>query len=84
MEFEVKIFVRFKDDVDNPRDVKCLADIRSFGFDVSRVRSGKFFELVIESKGIDFAKAQVTEICERLLVNGVIEECVGREFTVKK
>ena len=41
---------------------------------IEEVRQGKFFEISIKEKDETKAKAQVEEICKKLLANLVIED----------
>jgi phosphoribosylformylglycinamidine synthase len=63
-----------KPGVNDPQGEAIHGGIRSLGFtSVSRVRSGRFFRLVLTSSDEAAARAEATEMCERLLANPVIE-----------
>jgi phosphoribosylformylglycinamidine synthase len=38
------------------------------------VRVGRYFEITLEARSANDAKAEVTKMCDRLLVNPVIED----------
>ena len=38
------------------------------------IRQGKFFEIEIEEENIDIAKKKVNKMCNKLLVNLIIED----------
>ena len=41
--------------------------------DLKSIRQGKFFEIEIEEKNEEVAKKKVNEMCNKLLVNLIIE-----------
>jgi len=55
---------------------KAIADaLRRNGFEkISEVRVGKSFEIVLEGVGADGATEMLEQMCERFLVNPVIED----------
>ena len=62
------VFIRLKDGVLDPQGLT----IENMGYDtVKSVRSGRFFELELGDG--DDSKGKVTEICQKLLANPVIE-----------
>ena len=42
--------------------------------DLKSIRQGKFFEIEIEEKNEEVAKKKVNEMCNKLLVNLIIED----------
>lgn len=68
------VFVRLKDGVLDPQGVTIHKALKQMGYDdFLSVRSGRFFELEIESSNGDLDK-KIDEVCSKLLSNPVIEE----------
>ena len=66
------VFIRLKDGVLDPQGLTIERAIKNMGYDtVKSVRSGRFFELELGDG--DDSKGKVTEICQKLLANPVIE-----------
>lgn len=71
---KVKVHVTLKNGVLDPQGKAIEHTLASLGFGgVNDVRQGKFIELVLDETDADKARAQVTEMCEKLLANTVIE-----------
>lgn len=67
------VFVRLKDGVLDPQGETIRKALHQMGYDeFSSVRSGRFFELEIESGNGDL-DARIDEVCRKLLSNPVIE-----------
>ena len=69
------VTVTLKKDVLDPQGKVVSQTLKNMGMNnLSQVRQGKFFE--IDLKENDFSKAhnQVKEMCEKLLVNQIIED----------
>jgi len=67
------VYVRLKDGVLDPQGVTIQRAILNMGYDmVSSVKSGRFFELEIDTEDGD-VEARINEICGKLLANPVIE-----------
>lgn len=63
--------------VNDPQGEAVLSGLHSLGFAAtSRVRCGKLIRVETVAPSADAAVSQVTEMCERLLANPVIEEFV--------
>lgn len=66
------VFVRLKEGVLDPQGVTIQKALEKLGYsDVLSVRSGKFYELEVQSDGD--INARVEELSARLLANPVIE-----------
>ncbi len=66
------VFIRLKDGVLDPQGLTIERAIKNMGYDaVKSVRSGRFFELELGEDSD--SKGKVTEICQKLLANPVIE-----------
>jgi phosphoribosylformylglycinamidine synthase subunit PurS len=69
-----KVTVSLKQDVMDPQGNAVGQALHTLGHEnVRRVRVGRSFELLLEGDDQKKAKAQVTEMCEALLANTVIE-----------
>jgi len=72
--FQVKIYITLKEGVADPQGVTIKHALDSLGYEeVKEVRTGKFFQLKIASKNKDEVKEKVRSMCEKILVNPVIE-----------
>ena len=70
----VKVHVTLKNGVLDPQGKAIEHTLGSLGFSgVNDVRQGKFIELNISESDTDKARAQVDEMCKKLLANTVIE-----------
>lgn len=73
------VYVRLKDGVLDPQGVTIQKALSQMGYpDFLSVRSGKFFELEIDSSADDIDR-KIDEISSKLLTNPIIEK-----FTVEK
>ena len=71
---KVKIHVTLKNGVLDPQGKAIEHTLGSLGFKgVSDVRQGKFIELTVSETDASKARAQVDEMCKKLLANTVIE-----------
>ena len=72
---KARVHVTLKNGVLDPEGKAIGHALGSLGFSgVGEVRQGKFIELEIAETDAAKAKAQVKEMCERLLANTVIED----------
>ena len=70
-----RIDVMLKALVNDPQGLTVLDGLKTLGFDgIDRVRIGKRIELTVEAASEDAARQAVTEMCDRLLANPVIED----------
>jgi phosphoribosylformylglycinamidine synthase subunit PurS len=73
--FDVAIAVTIKPVVNDPQGLVVRSGLHHLGFDgVGDVRVGKYIELTIDAEDEATAREQVTQMCERLLRNPVIED----------
>ncbi|NQT46089.1 MAG: phosphoribosylformylglycinamidine synthase subunit PurS [Candidatus Omnitrophica bacterium] len=73
--FNVKVEVTLKKQVLDPQGLTVKHALESLGFnEVDEVRMGKFLELKIEAKDRKEAEEKLRRMCEKLLVNPVIED----------
>ena len=68
------VHVTLKPDVLDPQGKAIANALANLGFDgVDGVRQGKFIELDLADGDRDTAQAAVTDMCEKLLANTIIE-----------
>ena len=73
MKFSVT--VTLKKDVLDPQGKVVENTLKNLGMlNLKSIRQGKFFEIEIEEENIDVAKKKVNEMCNKLLVNLIIED----------
>lgn len=71
---KAKVHITLKSGVLDPQGKAIGQALESLGFSgVDNVRQGKFFELDIAESDPTAARAQVEDMCARLLANSVIE-----------
>ena len=71
---KAKVHVTLKNGVLDPQGKAVQHALSALGFDgIDDVRQGKFIELELAETDTDAARALVTEMCESLLANTVIE-----------
>ena len=72
---KISVTVTLKKDVLDPQGKVVNQTIRNMGYkNISSVRQGKYFEIVIDETNKDKAKKDVHEICQKLLANVIIED----------
>lgn len=72
---KARVTVTLKTGVLDPQGKAIEGACRNLGFDgVASVRQGKVFDVEIEGEDKDAAKAQISEMCDKLLANTVIED----------
>lgn len=70
---KARVTVTLKNGVLDPQGKAIEGGLDSLGFaGVSSVRQGKVFDIELDGEAKD-AKAQISEMCEKLLANTVIE-----------
>ena len=74
MKFEAQVEVTHLPGVLDPQGTTVERALPALGYtNVSAVRIGKSIRLVVDAADADAARAQVDEMCRRLLANPVIE-----------
>ena len=69
-----RVFVTLKPSVFDPQGPTIADALHSMGYTgVGDVRQGKYFELELNEKSADQARALASEVADRLLANPVIE-----------
>lgn len=71
---QVRVLVKLKNGVLDPQGEAVRHALSGLGYDgVESVRQGKVIDLEIDESDAEAARAQVAEMCEKLLANTVIE-----------
>ena len=71
---KISVIITLKQDVLDPQGKIINQTLTGMGFDnIDEVRQGKYFEINVNEQDEDKAKAQVEEMCKKLLANLVIE-----------
>ena len=74
MRYEARVEITHLPRIADPQGATVERSLPALGYDnVSQVRVGKSIRLVIDAPDADAARAQVDEMCQRLLANPVIE-----------
>ncbi len=80
-DFKAEIFIVLKPLVNDPEGLVIRDGLRTIGFnEVAAVRSGKYLTVDLDAGDEAEAEARLTEMCDKLLANPVIEEY---RFSVK-
>ncbi|MGB8600851.1 MAG: phosphoribosylformylglycinamidine synthase subunit PurS [Rhizomicrobium sp.] len=71
---KARVFIRLKTGVLDPQGKAIGKALTNLGFDgVGEVRQGKLIEIELAETDAEKAKAALTEMCQKLLANTVIE-----------
>tara|TARA_B100001029_G_C14965133_1_gene396856 strand:- start:61 stop:303 length:243 start_codon:yes stop_codon:yes gene_type:complete len=74
------VIVTLKKDVLDPQGKVVSQTLKNMGIaNLNTIRQGKYFEIDITEKNEKQAEVQVKQMCEKLLVNQIIED-----FKIKK
>ena len=72
---KVKVIVTLKNGVLDPQGKAIQQTLNGMTFDnVSEVRQGKYFDIVVSTNDEKKTKVKVEEMCKKLLANLVIED----------
>jgi phosphoribosylformylglycinamidine synthase subunit PurS len=73
--YKATVYVSLKENVLDPQGSAVQASLHALGFDEVRdVRVGKYMELLLNAASQSQAEERLKEMCEKLLVNLVIED----------
>lgn len=73
--FEAAVYVTLKKGILDPEGKAVKNSLRSLGYEqVEEVKSGKLFLLKLKTQDRKTAEEEVRQICEKLLVNVVLED----------
>jgi phosphoribosylformylglycinamidine synthase subunit PurS len=73
--YSAEVFVVLKPLVSDPEGLVIRDALRTIGFnEVTEVRSGKYLTIELDADDQAEAEARLTEMCDKLLANPVIED----------
>ena len=73
--YQARIYVTLKSTVNDPQGLTVLSSLRRLGFEnAGDVRVGKYLLVNIDETDLAKAERSVTEMCQKLLANPVIED----------
>ena len=73
--YRAKIYVTLKPTVNDPQGLTVLGGLKNLGFSsIDEVRVGKYLEVRVDEAERSRAELTITDICQKLLCNPVIEE----------
>ncbi len=76
-----KIYITFKDGVLDPQGKAVHHALKDLGYnEVSEIQMGKYLELTMDGVSREETEIRVTEMCEKLFANTVIE---SYRFTIE-
>jgi phosphoribosylformylglycinamidine synthase subunit PurS len=75
------VLVRPKPGILDPQGEAVESSLRQLGFPVAGARVGRLVDLEVDASTAEEARARLTEMCERLLANPLIE---SYEIEVKR
>jgi phosphoribosylformylglycinamidine synthase PurS subunit len=83
--FDVFIAVTLKPVVNDPQGLVVHSGLQQLGFtEVGDVRVGKYIQMQVQAADEDTARVRVTQMCEQLLRNPVIEDYrIGLEMQLE-
>ena len=71
---KAKVFITLKNGVVDPQGITIKGALESLGYEgIARVRLGKYIQLKLNTKSRKEAEKDIEEMCQKLLVNPVIE-----------
>ncbi len=69
-----KVYITLKPTVNDPQGLTIKGALHTLGFqNVEEVRAGKYIEIRIEADSLEKARAEIQDMCKKLLANPVIE-----------
>ena len=73
--FLAKVYITLKPSVNDPQGSTIRGGLRQLGFEEALdVRAGKYMEIRLDGADADAAAARLSEMCDKLLANPVIED----------
>ncbi|MBF0519588.1 MAG: phosphoribosylformylglycinamidine synthase subunit PurS [Nitrospirae bacterium] len=71
---KAKVYIKHRQEILDPQGKAVLQGLNNLGFKgLTDVRVGKYIEITLDCASVESAHEQVKDMCERLLVNTVIE-----------
>ena len=73
--YQARIYITLKPTVNDPQGITVLSSLHRLGFNnADDVRVGKYLLVNVSESDRETAAASVTDMCQKLLTNPVIEE----------
>jgi|TARA_B100001750_G_scaffold41751_1_gene30441 phosphoribosylformylglycinamidine synthase len=73
--YQARIYITLKPTVNDPQGITVLSSLHRLGFNNAEdVRVGKYLLVNVSESDRETAAASVTDMCQKLLTNPVIEE----------
>ena len=73
--FLARVYIKLKPSVNDPQGLTIRSGLHQLGFEsVSDVRAGKYMEIRLAADDRAEAARQVSEMCDQLLANPIIED----------
>ena len=73
--YQARIYITLKPTVNDPQGITVLSSLHRLGFNNAEdVRIGKYLLVNVSESDRETAAASVTDMCQKLLTNPVIEE----------
>lgn len=73
---KVRVLVSLKPGILDPQGKAVEHGLHGFGFEVAHVRIGRMIDLEVPAATAEEAKAQAQAMCDKLLVNPVMEKAI--------
>jgi phosphoribosylformylglycinamidine synthase len=73
---KVRVLVSLKPGILDPQGKAVEHGLHGFGFQVEHVRIGRMIDLEVPAATAEEAKAQAQAMCDKLLVNPVMEKAI--------
>jgi phosphoribosylformylglycinamidine synthase len=73
---KVRVLVSLKNGILDPQGKAVEHGLHGFDFKVDQVRIGRLIEMEVPAATADEAKAQAQAMCDKLLVNPVMEKAI--------
>lgn len=74
MSMKALVKIDLKEGITDPEGLNALKALKLLGFEnVSEVRTAKIFKITLDSENKEEAEAQIRQMCERLLINPVVQ-----------
>ena len=75
MTYLARVYVTLRPTVNDPQGLTIKGGLHQLGFpEVDQVRAGKYLEIRLDAEDAAAAQRRVTEMCQKLLANPVIED----------
>ena len=74
-QFNASVYIKLKNGVNDPQGLAVIIGLKQLGFEtIHSARVGKVIDIKLDAESEVQAKNDLTEMCEQLLANPVIED----------